>query len=95
MFIIEIKYKVDLAEIDAHMKMHVLFLSKYYKTGNFILSGRKVPRNGGIIIAQANDIKSIKKIMSEDPFVKMQLASYRITEFLASQKAKGLKDIID
>jgi uncharacterized protein YciI len=51
MFVIELIYKVDLAEIDAHMGAHVDFLKKYYASGHFLLSGRKIPRNGGIILA--------------------------------------------
>jgi len=51
MFVIELTYKADLKEIDAHMKAHVAFLDKYYAAGNFLVSGRKVPREGGIILA--------------------------------------------
>ncbi len=94
MFVIELKYKVELDEIDALMKAHVAFLNKYYTAGNFIMSGRKVPRSGGIIIAQATDKKAIEKIMKQDPFYKNKLADFSITEFLASQKIPILKEII-
>ena len=94
MFVIELVYKVPLQEIDAQMKSHMVFLNKYYKSGNFICSGRKVPRNGGIIVAQAKDKKAMEKIMKQDPFYKNQLADFTITEFLASQKIPLLKEII-
>ena len=29
MFVVELVYKVDLAEIDAHMRAHVAFLKKH------------------------------------------------------------------
>ena len=51
MFVIELIYKASLAEIDAHMAAHVMFLKKYYAAGNFLVSGRKIPRDGGIILA--------------------------------------------
>ena len=51
MFIIELTYKASLTEIDAHMAAHVAFLKKYYASGNFLVSGRKIPRDGGIIVA--------------------------------------------
>jgi len=51
MFVIELTYKADLADIDAHMAAHVRFLKKYYAAGNFLVSGRKIPRDGGIILA--------------------------------------------
>jgi uncharacterized protein YciI len=43
MFIIELIYKVPLAQIDAHMRAHVTFLNKYYASGHFVVSGRKIP----------------------------------------------------
>ena len=55
MFVIELIYKVDLAEIDAHMAAHVKFLKKYYAAGHFLVSGRKIPRDGGIILAVGQD----------------------------------------
>ena len=50
-FVIELVYKADLSAIDAHMAAHVKFLKKYYASGNFLISGRKIPRDGGIILA--------------------------------------------
>ena len=51
MFVIELVYSADLTEIDAHMAAHVAFLKKYYASGHFLVSGRKIPRDGGIILA--------------------------------------------
>ena len=38
MFVIELTYKAPLAAIDAHMAEHVVFLRKYYASGNFLVS---------------------------------------------------------
>ena len=89
MFIIELNYKVDLAQIDAHMRAHVRFLEKYYAAGNFLVSGRKIPRDGGIIVAVGDSRRQIETIMEEDPFRKHGLADVRVIEFRASQRAKG------
>ena len=94
MFIIELIYKVPLETIDAHMKAHVAYLNKYYKSRNFIVSGRKIPRDGGIIIATSLTKKEIEKIIRQDPFYKNKLADFRIIEFNASQKAEDLNQLI-
>lgn len=94
MFIIELTYKVSLEEIDAHMKAHVTYLNKYYQSKNFIVSGRKIPRDGGIIIAAASTKKEIEKIVKQDPFYKHKLADFRIIEFNASQKAENIDTLI-
>ena len=91
MFVIELNYKVDLAEIDAHMAAHVIFLKKYYTTGNFLISGRKIPRDGGIILAVGTDRRQIEAIIREDPFYVHGLADFRIIEFRASQRADDIQ----
>jgi len=87
MFVIELVYKAKLADIDARMAEHVAFLKKYYAAGNFLVSGRKVPRDGGIILALAKNREHIESIHAEDPFVTHGLAEFRIVEFRASQRA--------
>ena len=51
MFIIALTYIRPMADIEANLQAHRQFLDKYYAAGTFLLSGRKEPRNGGIIIA--------------------------------------------
>ena len=87
MFVIELIYKVELTQIDARMKAHVQYLKKHYDAGTFVVSGRKVPRDGGIIIATGDNRDEIEAIIKEDPFVVHGLAEYRITQFRASQRA--------
>jgi uncharacterized protein YciI len=90
MFVIELQYKVELAQIDAAMKPHVAYLNKHYDAGTFLISGRKVPRDGGVILALGDDRAAIEAIVREDPFVARGLADYRIIEFRASQRAEDL-----
>ena len=95
MFVIELLYKVDLSAIDAHMTAHVDFLRKYYAAGNFLVSGRKIPRDGGIIVAVGKSRRHIEAIVAEDPFVTHGLADFRIIEFRASQRADDIQKRID
>jgi len=90
MFVIELIYNAALTEIDAHMKSHVAFLNKYYAAGNFLISGRKIPRDGGIILALAKNKEDIDAIMREDPFVSRGLATVRVVQFRASQRADDI-----
>jgi uncharacterized protein YciI len=91
MFVIELTYKTSLAKIDAHMTEHVAFLKKYYAAGNFLVSGRQIPRTGGIIIAVGDSREKIEAIMKEDPFCREGLADVRVVEFRASQKADDIQ----
>ena len=95
MFVIELTYKVDLSEIDAHMAAHVVFLKKYYASGNFLVSGRKIPRDGGIILAVGKSRQQIQAIVEQDPFYERGLADFRIIEFRASQRADDIQKRIE
>ena len=95
MFLIELNYKAPLKQIDAHMKAHVAFLNKHYAAGHFVVSGRKIPRDGGIILAMGKTRDQIQAIVEEDPFVREGLADFRIVEFRASQRAHDLPKRIE
>jgi uncharacterized protein YciI len=90
MFVIELIYKAELSEIDARMKAHVAFLNKHYAAGTFLISGRKIPRDGGIILAVGKTKAELESILAEDPFHKHGLAEFRIIEFRASQRAQDI-----
>ena len=94
MFIINLNYIVPLDKLDAHMTDHVKFLQKYYRKNVFVTSGRKVPRTGGIILAVAKSKEEIESIIKEDPFHKLNLAEFTITEFLTSQSHPDLKKLL-
>lgn len=95
MFIIELKYLADLSEIDASMRPHMTFLKKHYAEGRFLISGRKVPREGGIILALGESREEIEGIVKQDPFVSRGLAEYRIIEFNASQRAESIDALLE
>jgi uncharacterized protein YciI len=91
MFVIELIYKAPLAEIDASMAAHVRFLKKHYASGDFIVSGRKIPRDGGIILAVGKSREEIETIMRDDPFCARGLAEVRVIEFRVSQRAHDVE----
>lgn len=95
MFVIELIYKASLEDIDAHMGAHVRFLKKYYASGNFLVSGRKIPRDGGIILAVGKSRQEIEAIIKEDPFHRHGLVDFRIIEFRASQRADDIQARIE
>ena len=94
MFVIELNYKADLAAIDAAMRPHMAYLKKHYAAGRFVVSGRKIPRDGGVILAVGKSREEIEAIANEDPFVQRGLAEFRVIEFRASQRADDIAERI-
>jgi len=84
MFIISLDYIAPLEQMDKHFPEHKEFLDSNYKRNIFLVSGRKVPRTGGIIVALGESKEEIQKIIQNDPYHKLELAKYTITEFVGS-----------
>lgn len=91
MFIISLTYHKSLEEVDAHLSDHVEFLKAHYAKGIFLASGRKNPRNGGIILAVASNKAEIEAIIARDPFYIHGVAQYEITEFIASMTSPHIE----
>jgi uncharacterized protein YciI len=89
MFVIELTY-IPLKDIDASMPAHMKFLKKYYAAGHFLVSGRKIPREGGVILAVGQSREQIEAIARADPFYARGLADVRVIEFRASQRSDAL-----
>jgi uncharacterized protein YciI len=81
MFVINLRYIKPIEEIDAHLIAHRNFLGEGYKNQAFIASGPKNPRDGGIILSQLKDRKTLENLIKQDPFYIHQLAEYEIIEF--------------
>jgi uncharacterized protein YciI len=93
MFLILLNYTKPLTEVDRFVAEHRQFLERHYAKGQFLLSGRKEPRTGGVILAQAASIDEVEAIVRSDPFFEHQVAEYQIIEFLPSMAAEHLAEL--
>ena len=57
----------ELSEVDRFADAHNQFLTRGYEARHFLLSGRKEPRTGGVIIA-CGDRNEIEMLIGSDPF---------------------------
>ena len=57
----------------------------------FVLSGRQVPRVGGVIVAVNTTREDLARRLAEDPFGQLGYANYTITECAPSRVADGLE----
>ncbi|HEY4074321.1 MAG TPA: YciI family protein [Herbaspirillum sp.] len=90
MFIISFTYTKSASEIDPLLTAHRQYLQEHFASGVFLMSGRKVPRSGGIILTDAIDRVDLEAIMQEDPYFIGDVATYEITEFVPSMTAELL-----
>ena len=91
MFVLLLTYTKPLAEVDALMRDHMRWLRGQYDAGRFIVSGRQIPRTGGVILARGEDRGEIERIAAGDPFVEGGVASVEVIQFRPSQTEDGFR----
>ncbi len=94
MFVVLLTYIKPMSEVDRFVEEHREFLKRYYASGKFLLSGRKEPRTGGVILAVAETRAEIESIVQNDPFHREKIANYEIVEFLPSMSAEHFSNLI-
>ncbi|MBP8759685.1 MAG: YciI family protein [Parabacteroides sp.] len=95
MYIVSLTYKASLEAIDKELNNHIDYLKKQYAAGNFLASGRKIPRNGGVILAKAQSREELDEILKQDPFNQNNLADYEVIEFVPSMTSKELSYLLE
>jgi uncharacterized protein YciI len=93
MYIISLTYKCPLEEVDKYLDAHVAYLKQEYANGNFVASGRKIPRTGGVILSNVKKRNELEAILGKDPFYKAGIAEYDIIEFTPSMVAEGFEKL--
>jgi uncharacterized protein YciI len=89
MFVLLLTYTRPLDEVDALMRKHMAWVNEHYAAGRFVVSGRQVPRRGGVIVARGDDRDEMERIAASDPFVAGGVATCEVIQFRASQTAAG------
>jgi uncharacterized protein YciI len=93
-FVLLLTYVKPLPEVDALMREHVAWLGEQYDAGRFLVSGRRNPRTGGVILARGDDREEIEAIAASDPFVSGGVATFEVIQFRASQRAAALDGLL-
>jgi uncharacterized protein YciI len=94
MFIVLLTYTQPLTEVDRLVPGHRSFLERNYALGHFILSGRKEPRTGGVILSAMASRTALEAVLQEDPFQREGVAQYDIIEWVPSMSAPALAHLL-
>jgi uncharacterized protein YciI len=93
-FVLLLNYVKPLEEVDALMRDHMRWLNEHYDAGRFLVSGRRIPRTGGVIVARGDDREEIEALAASDPFVSGGVATCEVIHFRASQSAPDLDGLV-
>ncbi len=95
MYILELSYTVPLDQVDPVRDEHMAWIAEQYAAGRFLVSGAKVPRTGGVILARAMPRDELDGLIAADPFTREGVVAYDVTEFAATTVADGLEALRD
>jgi len=94
MFLLVLTYTKPLEEVEPLTAAHMAWVDAHYQDGTFLASGRRVPRTGGLILAQAPDRASLEVLLATDPFLEAAVATYEVMEFTLSRTAPDLANLL-
>lgn len=94
MLILSLTYKKPIEEVERHARTHMDWVKEGYERGLFLASGRKVPRNGGVLLAK-DKRADIEAFLESDPFVIHDIGDYEITQVAISMTIAGLEALCD
>ena len=94
MFVIIFTHLRPLAEVDKLREAHFAHIDRHYADGLFLLSGRREPRNGAVILAGGESREAVEAAVSSDPFIAAGVASCEIVAFLPGRASEGLRFLL-
>lgn len=81
MFLILLNYLKPIEEVERATPAHRAYLDTLYAQGKLVCSGPRVPRTGGVILANVDTELEASKIVADDPFFTEGVAEYDLVRF--------------
>ena len=94
LFVALLTYIRPLEEIDASGEDHVAWLKRGYEEGVFLVSGRRVPRTGGVILARGASLADVEARMRLDPLQTRGLAIAEVIAFEGNLMSDSMRAAI-
>jgi uncharacterized protein YciI len=79
-FVLLPTFQAPLHQVDTILEEHRGWLDAHCAAGRFLLFGRRVPRDGGFILAADGDRTEIERIAATDPFATAGFVRYEVLE---------------
>lgn len=90
MFVVLCTYTAPIEEIDLSLPDHAEWLARHFDAGDFLLSGRREPRVGFVILARPMPKGRLDAMLAGDPLARRHLVHYEVIEFCATRTAREL-----
>jgi uncharacterized protein YciI len=91
LWMITSRYLKPAEEVAAVTPSHREWLDGHYRSGLFLVSGRMVSGQGGVILAKAETQAELEQVFAGDPFVMAGCSEYEYTAFTPVKRGRGIE----
>jgi uncharacterized protein YciI len=91
MFVLISRFQKPLEEVNRSFPAYSAWVQRNYESGRFLVSGRREPLIGGIIVARVSSEQELREILNTDPYCQKGLAKYEVFAFEATDFPKRSK----
>lgn len=88
MFVLLSRFLRPPNEIGRSLEPHGEWVQRHYASGHFLVSGRRDPWIGGVIVARAESEQEVLAALATDPLQQLGLVAYEIIAFDAADFPK-------
>jgi uncharacterized protein YciI len=94
-YLLLVHYTQPMPAVDALTAAHRSYLDTYLASGHLMMSGRRNPPSGGVILAKFPGRDAVNAFIAADPFVTGSVARYEVIEFNPGKLAPEVKAFVD
>jgi len=91
LFLVLIRYLRPPEELDRLRPAHREFLRRHYDAGRLLVSGPRVDRTGGVVLARGDSAVEVASWFQDDPYALARAAGYEVIEFTVGSHADGFE----
>jgi uncharacterized protein YciI len=94
MYLLNISYTQPVESVHPHAAAHKAWVKKHIDEGAFLFAGPKASGLGGVIVTRAIPREQLKAMVSEDSFVKAEVADIEIIDFNCTVVAQSITGLL-
>ena len=95
MYLLISRYTAPPGRIEELVPAHREYLRRHFEAGRFVVSGRRVPWDGGVIVARGFSREELEAAIAEDPFAQAGVAETEVVEFELLFASAGFEPLLE
>jgi uncharacterized protein YciI len=90
MYLLNVSYSQSPQKVEPHVSGHSAWVKQHLQDGTFLFAGPKKSGLGGVILVKSIPRKELQILLSEDSYVRAEVADYEVLDFDCKVVGPGL-----